>query len=812
MAQQQRPASTVDADPGSSPPRTPFWVWIVRLLLAGLLAPLAAGVVLVTYRDAAATHFPAKAVTGALLRAGEAPLVHPSASCVQALAGNPNFGTFFPDTLLFAVLPLAHAFALHFALAFALAFFGARCWARSSGASKSAAEAAGAAFACSGVFLSAWTFYNAGMALAVAPWVMAGATKLFGRSGAGEIAALARSTAEVACWFALEILAGEPVIALLTLVLLAARAAAGVAFAGGGDARRSASRAAAAVLGALLLSALLAAPQLLLTRQLLEGSSRNLAPFSFRAATTTSVDAARWLEQATPLPFGRPDLRGTGGFAGHQRFDGNAPYLWSLHLGWLSVLMLVLFGRPRAVNERLAWLAFAAAAILATGRGLPGASLLYPLLSLGGRIRYPVKWWYVAALALAPLVARSVSRWEAGDRPSRPRLIGASLLVAGGVAATLLVLTPAEVWRWVGPASPLLWAAAVVACAATDPWRSVGLAAALLFAGGLLWACWRGRRWPAGLLAAAMALTLLAPHAPLFFAVLDRPPPSPPAVTEGRVFERVSVDIHPLPEHWVADAEPTPSYMRRAPLELWAVAGAVGGVRYAFNPSGDGSETYFDRIAREALNAASWEQRVVDLRLAGVSRVVTDETPPAMFRELGRLPPDGRVGLFALEGASPSVRLATRVHRAPHINAVFDIHRSTSFDPATDVVLPGDAFGISGAPTPARVHATVETPDRLAVRTECPAPGVLVWSRSFHPAWRALVDGAAAHTVVAEGHLLGILIPAGNHDVSVVWSRRPLVAGGVLAFLGLAAVCALRRCGRARASQPRPERPTQPGQ
>ena len=44
------------------------------------------------------------------------------------------------------------------------------------------------------------------------------------------------------------------------------------------------------------------------------------------------------------------------------------------------------------------------AATLSLGRYLPGAKALYPVLSLGGRIRFPVKWWYVVALALVPLV------------------------------------------------------------------------------------------------------------------------------------------------------------------------------------------------------------------------------------------------------------------------------------------------------------------------------------------------------------------------------------------------------------------------
>ena len=115
------------------------------------------------------THLPARMAMAAQMKAGAFPFLHPYQSCGQPLAGNPNFGTFFPDTLLFLLLPPGAAFGLRFALAALLAFVGARRWARAEGAPPAAAEVAGYAFALSGVFVSAWRFYNTGLALALAP-------------------------------------------------------------------------------------------------------------------------------------------------------------------------------------------------------------------------------------------------------------------------------------------------------------------------------------------------------------------------------------------------------------------------------------------------------------------------------------------------------------------------------------------------------------------------------------------------------------------------------------------------------------------
>jgi len=83
---------------------------VLRLLFALLLAPLALGLVVVTYRDAGVTHWPARIAAAEQLREGRIPLVNPYASCGEPLAGNPNFGVFFPDTLLGLVVPAAAAF------------------------------------------------------------------------------------------------------------------------------------------------------------------------------------------------------------------------------------------------------------------------------------------------------------------------------------------------------------------------------------------------------------------------------------------------------------------------------------------------------------------------------------------------------------------------------------------------------------------------------------------------------------------------------------------------------------------------------
>jgi hypothetical protein len=717
----------------------------LRAVLVLAVLPFATGRLIVTYGDTL-FHLPTRAVIADELRAGRLPLVHPGASCGQPLAGHPHYGVFFPDTLLAPLLPLSAAYGLRFALSLVLGFVGARRWARAEGASREAAEIAALAFVLSGVFLSAWRFFSSGLALALAPAVLAAAAKIAARSG--DPWRLRRAAAELGLWAGLEVLAGEPVIALLAFALAGARLVPGGLRAIGGG------------VAGFCLAALVAAPQIAATAQILGESTREEMGISFAAATRTSVHPVRLVEQVLPFPYGRPDRRDADGFAGHPSFESGTPYLWTLHLG-LPVLGLVLLharGRGQAV--------YAAAAVFAAGlslgRHLAGAAALYPLLSLGGRLRFPVKWWYVVALMMVPLAAHAADRWLAGERaPSARRL----LLAAWCVVALVVVFTRGPVW-------PL----------AAGPLLSIAATLALFTA---------RRHGPA--LAAALAVSLVACGAPLLLAVLDAPPPAPPRIVTGRLFTRLRTDAHPLPPR--ADARPvlTRDFFRRATPELWPLTAARIGAGYAFDFDPDGSYAAGDRALHKEIDSRDWPERAPLLRAAGVTAVVSDSALPAPYRPMAVLNADEGVRLYGLEGAAPAVRAATRVHRASDLSAVAAAHGDPSFDPLTDVVLDGpDARPRHPAASAAVVIAS-ESPARLSADVDASADAVVVWNRTFYRAWRATVDGRSVATVRADGHLVGVPVPAGRHEVQIAWDARPVTAGLGLGLLGLALLAAAYR-------------------
>jgi len=95
------------------------------------------------------------------------------------------------------------------------------------------------------------------------------------------------------------------------------------------------------------------------------------------------------------------------------------------------------------------------------------------------------------------------------------------------------------------------------------------------------------------------------------------------------------------------------------------------------------------------------------------------------------------------------------------------------------------------AATPGTADLVAERPGRLAIRTECRTPQLLVVSESFHPGWQATLDGSPQPVLRVNGDFLGCLVAAGEHQVVLEFRPRSLRLGwldsGVA--VGLLAVC-----------------------
>src|SRR5438552_10125614 len=108
----------------------------VRPKLAAALAIVAAALASVVFffyfRDNFSTHYPVKVISAAVWRAGEIPWWNFYAGGGQPLAGNPNTLSFYPDNVLYLILPAHVAFNLHFILHLIAAWLAMRALTRST--------------------------------------------------------------------------------------------------------------------------------------------------------------------------------------------------------------------------------------------------------------------------------------------------------------------------------------------------------------------------------------------------------------------------------------------------------------------------------------------------------------------------------------------------------------------------------------------------------------------------------------------------------------------------------------------------------
>jgi hypothetical protein len=93
-------------------------------------------------------------------------------------------------------------------------------------------------------------------------------------------------------------------------------------------------------------------------------------------------------------------------------------------------------------------------------------------------------------------------------------------------------------------------------------------------------------------------------------------------------------------------------------------------------------------------------------------------------------------------------------------------------------------------PGPAgEVLAVERTGDDFDARVRIDRPAHVVLKMSFHPGWRAAVDGERVETMQVMPSYLAVALPEGVHDVHFEWAPgpiKPILLGlGLLPFAGL---------------------------
>ncbi|HTR04746.1 MAG TPA: hypothetical protein VMN82_16280 [Thermoanaerobaculia bacterium] len=784
--------------------RAPLAGLAVAVVFALPLLPEIFGSRLLVFRDAQITHWPWRREAASALASGHVPFVNASASGGEPLLANPNAVLLYPTFLFERVFPPEAAFNLHYLVHVLWAYLGARLLARRLGLSPGAALFSGVAYGFSGMMLSYGSaFMNSSAAAAWLPWCGAAFVDL---GSAADARSRLRAAAAAGLALGLQLLAGEPAITLVTLALGACLLAAGARRAGVPFAGRLARGLAASLLSGTLAIAL-AAPLLLPLRAVFGLTYRGQHLYSERASGAAAFSAGRAVEWLLPRFGGSPELLGGGANWLRSIAREDFVYIWCVTFGVVPLAVVLLAALRRDFWDRRAALLAAGgvgALLFSFGFTLPFYRLVFAIAPLR-KLRYPIKFYLltsVAAALLAGLAADSLGRRRWGRRES-------------ALAAVFLVLFAAAFFAAAPGGALDRWAGARAERIADDPAAFLAVFRGLVRGDALIGAACvlvvalvvrpaAGGRTAASLLALLALVSALPWGLPLFVSAPSADLLRPPALAHrlqgpGRLYVSPRLplfDASALKRN-PSDELPRSSRVARILVEqLVPATGSPFGARYLFENDPDGSYGFFNRVASEAAEASTPSERDRLLRLYGGRWVLAPEGEEhPLFRPVTGLEVAGRrLVLSESADAMPELRWAGRVWRRPALSATLELVRSEAFEPRGDVVLPGRAAEDPAGPgSTAALSAVTVAADGADVLVDAAAPGHLVFSRTFFPAWLARVDGQAAPAVVANARELAVAVPAGRHRVAFSWDAGPFRRGVALQALAVfaAALAAL---------------------
>ncbi len=353
---------------------------VVALLVGHLLAP---GTILVL-RDVPIFHVPLRSTFADLAEEG-LPSWNPRIHGGQPILSNPNYASFYPPTWLSLVLPAHRAIAWLVVLHAAFGFAGAWLAARRFGCRQASATLTAVAFIGGG---SVWSALNLFFAITWLPWALYWGHRCFTRA---DQPLTSRHTALTGLALAMQVLAGEPAIALASSIAVACLAL---------TTSKPLTRGLKGLAVVAVFAVLFSAVQLLPTMDRLRDSSR--VDYSEAAATSWSMPPLRLLELALPRLYGDPMKLDDDFYFGWTLHDRNFPYLISIYAGQL-ILLLALAALARwKIPLRAFWATLAIVGLtLALGRHMPFYNQVAPSLPVLNLLRYPEKFLVLTTTALA---------------------------------------------------------------------------------------------------------------------------------------------------------------------------------------------------------------------------------------------------------------------------------------------------------------------------------------------------------------------------------------------------------------------------
>ena len=175
-------------------------------------------------------------------------------------------------------------------------------------------------------------------------------------------------------------------------------------------------------------------------------------------------------------------------------------------------------------------------------------------------------------------------------------------------------------------------------------------------------------------------------------------------------------------------------------------------------------------------------------RLLGLQYVVLDRPIEQMPNQRKRpiadvLMAGPKAWVYRMEHVAPRATIESRVQIAD-ADEYIDEGKFPSNMPSTDVMVDSDdnlsqKYPASLAAKPGKADIVGWRPDRVEIKVDTAAPGILTLHDPWYPGWEVEVDGQSKPVLRTDILFRGVEIPAGRH--TVVFAYRPLSAQNLLA-------------------------------
>jgi hypothetical protein len=512
-----------------------------------------------------------------------------------------------------------------------------------------------------------------------------------------------------------------------------------------------ANRLAGAMIAVVIAAGVAAIVLLPMYRYLREDSPRAGPGRGFEYSASWSLHA----EEALSLFI--PDFAGTDVQA--ETYWGKNPFKHNSEYGGALVLVLGIAGLAGLRGDPRRWglgTMVVLSLLYALGAGTPAFRILYSVIPGLKNFRAPSLAAFVAVASLTLLAALLLERVLAGGDKQSRRVMSIALGAGGMVALLIAVVTLAGGSGLYGTWTAIFGAAEggkSAAFIANAPRIATGALIVALMCG----AAWITLyTWSRGSLRAIHVLAVLIGITALDLLRVD-----------DRYIQVVRYDDFFPPDTGIEALK-----SRLAPGERVLTIGGVYpegflatyGIPEVFGYHGNQLRWYnaltrFD-ARQSARTTADLEQYWLSFLGSGALKTLSaryillpGQVELPGLRLLGA---DQRVAVYANDAALPGVAVIPQVQVEPDSARRIATLWSPTFDPAKTALVeqPVQALGQGGGSGTATIEGNGD--DTLAVRVRSTGPALLTVSRTYHPSWRAEVDGVPVPVIRVNHALMGV--------------------------------------------------------